>query len=397
MEGRRTVVATAQPGGVVAALALVLVALCLRGPIAAVGPVLAGLRADLGLSATPAAALTSLPLLCFGILAPVAPVLAARYGLHRAVLLGVGALGLGLALRAAGVPGLFLGTLLVGGGIAICNVLLPAVAKADFGRRWATVTGLTTAGMAVGASAGAGLAQPLADLSDSAQRGLVWWVAPVLLALLVFTPLARRQELPVTERRMPLLPMLRDRTAVAVTLFFGLQSLAFYTMLAWLPSVLHDDAGQSAHRSGVLLAAATLLGVPASIVVPKLASRTPSQGPWVLGVGGLLVAALGGLLLAPAAAPVLWTVLYGLAVGASFPLAMTLVLLRTRDAGHTARLSATAQCVGYLLAATGPLAVGLLHDAASSWQPCLVLLLALALAQTGTGLAAARHRTVAVD
>jgi CP family cyanate transporter-like MFS transporter len=158
--------------------------------------------------------------------------------------------------------------------------------------------------------------------------------------------------------------------------------------------VLQSEAGISPVAAGGLLALATALGAPASLVVPALAARRPHQGRWVVLAGALIAAALVGLLVAPAAAPVLWTLLYGLGTGVAFPLAMTLVLLRTRDVGQTGRLSAAAQSTGYLLAATGPLSVGLLHDLTDGWDLGLALLLVLALAQTAIGLAAARPRLV---
>ena len=149
--------------------------------------------------------------------------------------------------------------------------------------------------------------------------------------------------------------------------FFGLQSLSFYAMLTWLPGVLESDAGVSPVRAGVLLAVGAVLGAPLSLVVPPLAARSQGQGGWVLAASAPTAAALVGLLVAPAAAPALWAVLYGLGTGAAFPLAMTLVLLRSRDVAQTGRLSAAAQSVGYLVAATGPLAVGVLHDVTDEW------------------------------
>jgi CP family cyanate transporter-like MFS transporter len=191
--------------------------------------------------------------------------------------------------------------------------------------------------------------------------------------------------------------ILRDRVALQVTLFFGLQSLSFYAMLAWLPDVLRDDAGVSPVAAGSLLALAALLGAPASLVVPTLAARRPGQGRWVLAAGGLIAIGVLGLLGAPAAAPVLWSLCWGLGTGVAFPLAMTLVLLRTGDVAQTGRLSAAAQSTGYLLAATGPLVVGLLRESTGGWEVSLLLLLVLAAAQTVLGLGAARPRLVADD
>jgi CP family cyanate transporter-like MFS transporter len=165
-------------------------------------------------------------------------------------------------------------------------------------------------------------------------------------------------------------------------------------VLAWLPAVLQQQAGLSAVAAGGLLALGTALGAPASLLVPALAARRPGQVGWVLAAGVLMMTSLAGLLLAPGSAPALWTVLYGLGTGVAFPLAMTLVLLRTRDVAQTGRLSAAAQSTGYLLAATGPLAVGLLHEATGGWALGLAALLAVTVVQTAVGVGAARPRLV---
>jgi MFS transporter, CP family, cyanate transporter len=378
------------------AVALVLVALCLRGPFTAVGPLLGELGDELAVPAAALAVLTALPLVCFGLLSPTAPALAARLGVHRAVLAGAVVLAAGVALRLAGTWGLFAGTVLLTGGIAVVNVLLPAAVRAEYGPRSAPVLGATTASMAVSAGLGAGLAQPMATAGGSAVAGLALWLVPVVAATGGLAVLARRRRGAAgpPASRLPLAGILRDRVALAVTAFFGLQSLSFYAMLSWLADVLEDDAGVSAVAAGGLVAAAAVVGGPCALVVPPLAARRPSQASWVVGAGALMAAAVVGLLVAPGAAPVLWALLYGLGTGIAFPLAMTLVLVRTREVGQTGRLSAAAQSVGYLLAATGPLAVGLLHDATGNWRPGLVLLLALLAAQTAAGLAAARPRLV---
>ncbi|MGY1849120.1 MFS transporter [Blastococcus sp. SYSU DS1021] len=379
------------------AVAMVLVALCLRAPFAAVGPLLGELGDELTLSTGALAVVTALPLVCFGLISPFAPALAGRVGVHRAVLLGVALLAIGILLRLAATPGLYVGTVLLTGGIAIANVLLPAVARAEYGARSAVVVGMIVASMAASASIGAGLAQPLAAAAGSAVVGLLLWGVPVLAALVAVAALARaRRDVPPP----PPAPsgartaVLRDRVALAVTLFFGLQSLSFYAMLTWLADILQAEAGVSPVAAGGLLALAAALGVPASLVVPPLAARRPGQQGWVL-VGTVpVIVAIVGLLVAPAAAPLLWTLLYGIGTGAAFPLAMALILQRTRDVAQTGRLSASAQSVGYLLAATGPLGVGLLHEATGEWVPGLLLLLVVVLGQTAVGIAAARPRLV---
>ena len=383
---------------VIPAAALVLAALCLRGPFSAVGPVIDGLGSELSLSTAALSVVTSLPLVFFGLVSPVAPVIAARLGVHRAIVVGIAVLALGIALRHAGTVGLFAGTAMLAGGIAIANVLLPAAARAEYGERSPVVVGMVVASMGLSATLGAGLAQPLALLGGSARVGLLMWIVLVLIALAAVALLARARRTvspPVSAPISSRTAILRDPVALAVTLFFGLQSLTFYAMLTWLPAVLESEAGISPVAAGGLLALATVLAVPAAIVVPPLATRRPSQTGWTMAASALIAVAIAGLLVAPAAAPALWSVLYGLGTGVSFPLAMTLVLVRTRDVGQTGRLSAGAQSIGYLVAATGPLVVGLLHELTGGWTAGLLVLLALAFVQFVAGLAAGRPRLVA--
>ncbi|MDT0277315.1 MFS transporter [Blastococcus goldschmidtiae] len=379
------------------AVALVLVALCLRAPFAAVGPLLGELGDELGLSTGSLAVVTALPLVCFGLVSPFAPALAARWGVHGAVLAGVALIAAGVLLRVAGAPGLFAGTVLLSGGIAVGNVLLPAVARAEYGARAAVVLGLITAAMSGSASIGAGLARPLTTAAGSATAGLLLWGVLVLVALLAMVALARARRgvpRPGAAPSGARTGMLRDPVALAVTLFFGFQSLSFYAMLTWLAEVLEAEAGVSAVAAGGLLAVATGLAVPLALVVPGLAGRRPGQQPWVL-LGTLpVVVAIVGLLVAPGSAPLLWAVLYGIGSGTAFPLSMMLIVARSRDVAQTGRLSATAQSVGYLLAATGPLGVGLLHDATGAWGPGLALMLTAVVLQLVVGLAAARPRLV---
>ncbi|WP_233489465.1 MFS transporter [Blastococcus sp. TF02-9] len=377
------------------AAVLVLVALCLRAPFAAVGPLLGELSDELGLSTGGLSVVTALPLVCFALVSPFAPALAARFGVHGAVLLGVVLIAVGILLRVAGAPGLVAGTVLLSGGIAVGNVLLPAVARAEYGARAAVVLGLITAAMSGSAAVGAGLARPLSAAAGGPTAGLVLWGVLVLAAVLAMALLTRARrgaprpdDAPSGARTA----ILRDRVALAVTLYFGFQSLSFYAMLTWLADVLEAEAGVSSVAAGGLLAVATGLAVPLALVVPGLAGRRPGQQAWVLAGALPAIAAIVGLLGAPAAAPLLWATLYGIGSGIAFPLSMMLIVARSRDVAQTGRLSATAQSVGYLLAATGPLGVGLLHDATGAWGPGLGLMLAAVVLQLVVGWAAARPR-----
>ena len=379
--------------GLLLALAIVLVAVNLRPAVAGVGPVLPELRAGLSLSGTAVAVLTTLPVLCFGLLATTAPRLARRYGIEPVLVgimaaLAVGALGRVLD----GAPALFVGTVVAGGAIAIGNVLIPPLIKRDFPDRTGSMMGVYSMAVSGTAAVAAGLAVPLAGATGLGWRGALGvWAVPAAVAALVWLPRSRGRTRPPTPP--PARSLLRDPLAWQLTVYFGLQSLSFYAVLAWLPS-MYRDFGASPAVAGFLLSLSGLVQIPVSLVLPGLAARARTQVGYAVAGTLLIAAGLAGVLLAPMAAPYLWVVLIGLGQGGCFALGLNLFVLRTRRVADTARVSAMAQSIGYTLCAVGPLLVGVLHDATDSWTVPLVLLLALLVPQLVTGALAGRDRTV---
>jgi CP family cyanate transporter-like MFS transporter len=179
-----------------------------------------------------------------------------------------------------------------------------------------------------------------------------------------------------------------------VTLFMGLQSLAYYVTLTWLPLILRETAGLSAAQAGWMLALAQAVGIASMFLAPVLAGRTPSQRGVLVASVALSGAGTLGLLVSPGAATALWVVLIGLGQGACFSLALTFFALRAPDPEHAAALSGMAQSVGYLLAASGPFLFGVLRDATNAWTAPLALLLAIVSCLMVTGLGAARDAKV---
>jgi CP family cyanate transporter-like MFS transporter len=372
---------------------VVAVAAVLRPPIAGVGPILGEVQRDLGLSAATVSALTALPVLCFGAGAFAGPALARRLGVDRALAAVLAALAAGLLIRVAeGAAALVLGTALAGAASAVANVLLPAVVKQDFPRRVGLMTGLYTASLSGSAALAALTAVPLSGWTASGWRGsLLVWGGVAVLALLLWLPQlrGRASRRPALAAPHPARRLLLNTQALALSVFMGLQSLVFYSVLTWLPSLL-SDAGWSPAESGALLSVATLVGVPAGLVLPPLAARSADQRWLSLAVSAVIAAGLIGLLLTPAAATLFWIVLLGLGLGAAFPLALLLIVLRSSTPSVTGQLSAMVQGLGYLLAASGPLLVGSVHEAAGSWSPALVLLLGCVVVQAGAGWIAGR-------
>jgi CP family cyanate transporter-like MFS transporter len=220
---------------------------------------------------------------------------------------------------------------------------------------------------------------------------------PAAVALVAWLPFARAHTPPPAPGDKapgePARSLLRDGLAWNVTLFFGLQALSFYAVLAWLPSIYRDH-GYSPAAAGLLLSVSAIMQIPITLVLPGIAGRSADQR-LLAAVATLLTAAgLAGILLAPTAAPYLWMIVLGTGQGATFAIGLTMFVLRARSTASTARLSAMAQTFGYLVAAGGPLLVGAIHDAAGSWTPALVLLLVLIAPQLVTGVIAGRARYV---
>ena len=395
----------APPGGrtnrrrtLVLGVAIALVAANLRPALASVGPVLSDIRADLGLSGVDASLLTSLPVICLGAVAALAPAVSRRWGSERVIAVVVAVIAVALVLRVIdGRIALFLGSVVVAGAIAIANVLIPSVIKRDFSGHTGTMTGVYTMSLSGAAAVAAGVTVPLSNASDQGWRGgLAFWAIPAAVAFVVWTLLVW-----VPARRNPSIApphgaeesLLHDRLAWYITFYFGLQSLSFYTVLSWLPSI-YRDAGYEPATAGLLLSISAFVQIPVSLVLPPFASRAPDQRLHTLAGAVATAAGLAGVMIAPAGAPYLWVVLIGIGQGGSFGLGLLLFSLRTRTTAATARLSAQAQTVGYLLAAAGPLLVGAVHDVTGSWSFAVGLLIALTVPQIVFGLLAGAPRFV---
>lgn len=376
--------------GVGFAIAVVVVALNLRLAVASVGPMVDRLKSDLGLSSIGASVLTAVPVFCFGGLAMLGPWLARRLGLRRAVVVLLGAIVVGLVVRVGpDLATLFAGTVIVAGGIAAANVLLPVIIKREFPASAGLMMGLYTTAVVGSASAGAGLTVPISDAIGHGWRGgLGIWALAAAIALVLWLPHVRGDHpLVVAEPGHVSAQLRRDRLAWMVTAFFGLQSLSFYAVLSWLPS-LYQDHGYSSAAAGGLLSVSTLVQIPVALVLPSVATRMRSQVGLVTAATALTGIGLTGLLVAPTMLAGLWVVILGIGQGATFTLALTLLVLRTRTHGATAQLSAMAQSIGYLFAGLGPLVVGALHSASAGWHLPIVFLLVLMVPQFLSGFGA---------
>lgn len=358
--------------------AIVLLALNLRSAITSIAPVLADLTHELGLSAAQASILGALAPVLFGVTGVSTPTVVRRLGTERAAVLAMALATVGSLARALspGALAFFAAQVVALTGMGMGNVLLPPLVKRHFPHRIGALTAVYGICLQLGTALPAFTAVPLADTAGW-RSSLGAWSACSLVAVIPWLVVSRRQGDPATTTtagpHIRLAALLRSRVAWGAALLMGMTSLNTYCIFAWLPTIL-IDSGVHRGRAGILLGIYSLMSLPLAFGVPRIAVRLRNPMPLVLAGVAAYVGGYAGLALAPGRAPLLWTVLVGLAA-VGFPLALCLVNLRTLTQQGAVALSGFMQGVGYLLASTGPLLTGFLHSLTGGWSAPVVFLL----------------------
>ncbi|MFC6705383.1 CynX/NimT family MFS transporter [Flexivirga alba] len=380
----------------VAAIGIMLVAANLRPAVVSVSPLIDTISDSFGFSSSTAGLLTAIPLLFFGISAPVAPRLAHRFGIEQTIFGALAVLVVGIALRLIAAPAaLFGGSVLLGIGIGVCNVVLPALIKRDFAHRSGLMTGLYSMTLSGGAAVAAGLTVPIDDALGGRWRlTLAAWGLLVLVAMAQWVPQLRRRH--VVSSGRPSSKLWRDRTAWAITVYMGVQSLIFYTFGAWLPKFLMDEAGMSSGAAGGVLALGQTVGLTCSLLAPIIAGRFAGQRAITLASLGICVLGFVGLLTVHGWW-VLWAGMIMVGPGCGIGLALLFMVLRSNSAAQAGQVSGMAQAVGYGLAAIGPILIGAVHDASGSWTLAMTVLACAAIPQGIAALRAARDGKMTPD
>lgn len=395
-------------GRSLALLGILLVAINLRTPVAALSPILDRIDRDVPLDPVVLGLIGALPPLVFAVTGLLAPLVARRLGLERALLAALAAMALGHLGRALAPEAIALtaATTLVLVGAGIGNVILPPVVRRYFPDRVGLVTALYATLISVSAGVPPLLAVPVADAAGW-RVSLGIWVLTATVAAVPWLPhLVRRRE-PAGEREAPIRTgptppalgtrLLRSPTAWGIGVLFGVQSLSVYAAFAWMPPMLVDRADVTDAAAGALVALFALTGFPMALLIPVLAVRFPRGIPaMVLVSAGLFAIGYLGLLLAPASAPVVWVLSVGFAT-LLFPLALVLINQRASSPASAASLSGFVHAVGYLIAGTGTFAVGLLRDASGGWTVPLVFLLLTVVSILPFAAVLARNRRVDAD
>lgn len=357
------------------ALPLVAVALVLRPLVTAVGPVLPEIRAEYGMNATQAALLSTLPVVCFGLGALLVPRILHRITPNKALSLVLIILALGGQLRLLGHEGwLFLGTFFIGVGIAIGNVTPSVITRRDFSDRIGWMMGLVTGSISATASIAAMISYPVSQHFGSWRYSLeVFAILPIVVWFIWRTYRHPGTVDATLDTPHDMRGLLKSKLAWGLVIYFGLQSTNFYCMTVWLPTILRD-AGVDPTIAGAQTAFMVLVGFPIGVGVPMIAAKTKSQVSQAVAYVIAFAIGLGGLWALPTQGTWLWVFLLGVGMGASFPLALTLVVLRA-DSPATARdLGSFMQGGGYMISAIGPVVLGALHDAFNNWTSAYVAL-----------------------
>lgn len=377
---------------------VIILGLCLRMPILSVSPLLDTITTDLDMSAAQAGWLSTIPVLCFGTVALVAPSLTKRWGMDAILMAMMLLILFGLLVRTLQpVWLLFGGTVLVGAGIAVSNVILPGFIKREAPNRVGPMTSVYSAAISASGALGAGATIPIMNAFDLDWRGALRWPSVVaIIGVIILIPWlvsSRNSKVTSSRARDGHVNLWRNRVAWFVTGYMGMQSFVFFATTGWLPTYLISE-GMGEQQAGFMLSLSPLFGVAGSFIAPLLVYKRADQR-WLIWVSSALcVFGLSGLVLAPTTLTLLWVATFGFGSGMTLSLALTFIGLRTPDSHYAGDLSMMAQAVGYMIAAIGPIGIGFAHDLIGSWQIPFGIILASCIVLTLVGLGGAKNRLV---
>ena len=391
-------------------LCLVLIGLNLRTVFSSFSAVLPEVTAQAALPGWAVVLLTTVPVTLLGVFAPLAPVLARRFGAERVLLGAMAVLTAGLLLRpvelalpgagSAGgagggghLPALVAGTAACGAAIALCNVLLPGLVKRDFPHRLGLMGGLYTTAICASAALGAGFTYPVYTATGEWTLALWFWAVPAAVVLLLFLPVAVRQPTVRHQAGHHGVNVWLSAVAWQVTIFMVLQAMMSFSVFAWLAPILRER-GVDGATAGLMVAVCIVLQMLGSLFAPALAARLRDQRAIntvvaLMTGGGFALSIFGPLELVW-----VWAGLLGLGQGSLTAVALTMIMLRTRDAHTAAHLSGMMQGVGYGLGSTGTLLVGQLHQGTGSFTAAGIMFLVVGLLAAAFGYRAGRNRFV---
>lgn len=358
--------------------ALIIAAFNLRPGLTSVSPVLHGITKDLGMSSTLASLLTSIPLLCFGFCSLFAGRLANRYQPEKMITFAITCIGIATFLRVFTNSSIYLliTALLIGAGIGVVSPLLSGFIKSHFPDKAASMIGIYSTSMVVGASISIGLTTLLQHwFNNSWKNGLAFWSILALLAIPLWLMVIKQSRIPASnfsQKKKVSLP-LKNKKAWLLTSFVGLVTLLFYCFAAWLPAIVEEKGWTSAF-GGLVGTIAMIAQLPATLLLPSLLKVLPSRRFWITFFTCSVIIGLS-LLCFTNITPIVSSICLGIGAGGLVSLTLLLPLDMASSPMEASTWSAMTQAIGYMIGAVGPFIIGFLHDYLGSFVPTLYLLI----------------------
>lgn len=404
---------------IIAILGILFISFNLRAPITAVGSIVDMIQSDYALSSASAGFITTLPLVAFAIVSPFVAKLSQKCGHATTMMSGLLFILIGILCRSyLGIYGLFIGTAIIGVGIAIGNVIIPAIIKKHFSNRIGLVTSIYTSGMCIFAAVGAGVSVPLAKgVHIGWKNSLAVWFVLAVVTIFIWSSQTRLERANKRETKAAMTatsdqsiysekftttandsPILKTRQSIAattctsnekstsiwksslawwVTLFMGTQSLIFYSLVAWLPTIIISK-GMSVKFASSMALMFQLMAIPATLIIPIISDKLKNQK--LLAIIICIIYASGmTLFLTGTSHLILITaiLLMAIGMGGSISLSIAFISLRSPNSEKASELSGMAQSAGYLFAAVGPILTGFIFDLESSWTVPLIIFIVL--------------------
>lgn len=365
-------------------------------PITSIPSVIKEIAQTFNVAPTSLGILTTIPLLCFGLLSSVVSSTAQRIGNELTLAIAMVLMFIGSYLRILNFSLLMVGTVLVGMAITCINVLLPAIISDKYPDKIGSVTGMYNTAMTLFAAIGAYAIAPITHHSS-------WQTAVIIIsAIALITAIVWLPNLKYNERGGASgaesdkgANMWKNINAWWLLLFFGFQCFVFYSVVAWLPTIAMD-AGLTGDQSSLIAGLLQLFALPFAFAVPVMAAKMTNRQPILLAAG--IASMIGAIMmLFPVNSFAYYCVvafLMGAGSTTTFVLAMTLFGLKTKSAADTRNLSGMVQSVGYLIAALGPVVVGNLNAQTHNWFASCIVIFAASLLFTVFGMFAERHQYV---
>ncbi|SEI68484.1 CynX/NimT family MFS transporter [Streptococcus equinus] len=348
---------------------IILVGAVMRIPFTTIPTVLSDVADGLGVSVNSLGILTSIPLIMFAFCSSLAPRLADKFGLEKLFTMVLVALFAGSIMRVFNLPSLYIGTMIIGISIAMMNVLFPSIILANQPFRIGLLTTVYTTAMGIASSVASSVAVPIVKMTS--WKGLIVILSLlILIALAVWFPNTFHNHMTEKDEHTHSVSLWKNKAAIALLIFGGLQSLLFYTGMTWLPTMA-SQSGVSSEAAGILASIYSLMSLPFSLTIPTLTTSLSSKNRKImLAIVSICGIAGTGMLLFQTSSFTYWlivNILIGIAVSALFPYMLVAFSMKSHTPSQTAQLSGMVQSGGYLLAAFGPTLFGYSFDLFGSW------------------------------